>query len=138
MANPRVSLSAAALIGLALHAGYQNSRFVVSAGWAETSKGIYELQHPQQAREHARAILAGGHQPWRLDSSNVAAECLQAFGIVSPQNLVDLGGLLKVVRPGTAYEFSSQGFVYTIYVDKQLQIPVAVKLVVTKLSAPNA
>jgi hypothetical protein len=132
MANLRMLLAAAALVGPLLHAGVQESAIKTPSGWVEVSPGVFKLEHPEQARKQSSAILAGGHQPWRLAPANIAAECLQAFGIEGPQDLIAFGALLHPVQANSIFQLKKPGLIYTVHIDNQSKAPVATKFVVTK------
>jgi hypothetical protein len=132
MANPRILLATVALVGPILHAGDQKPPLKTPSGWAEISSGVFKLEHPEQARKQAAAILAGGHQPWRLVPANLAAECLQAFGIEGPQNLIEFGAMLHPIQANSIFQLQRPGLIYTVHIDNQSNAPVATKLVVSK------
>jgi len=132
MANHRMLLAAATFVGPALHAGIQQSPTKIPSDWVEISSGIYELRNPGQTRERAEAILAAGHQPWRLQPANIASECLQAFGVEGPQDLATFAAMLHPLRTKPAFQLHKPGFIYTVYIDNQSKVPIAIKLVVSK------
>ena len=138
MRNPSIIITAMAILGHPGHSTAQASSIKIPNGWTQTTAGTYEIRDLQVQRERAKTILASGHQPWRLESANIAAECLQKFGITVTQDLITFGQHLTVLQPKTMFQYSKQGLVYTVYIDMQSNIPIATKFIVTKQSARNA
>ena len=125
-------LTAAALVGPLLHAGDQKFPTKTPSGWVEISSGVFKLEHPERVREQSSAILAGGHQPWRLEPANIAAECLQAFGIDGPHDFIAFGAMLHPVQAHSIFQLQRPGLTYTVHIDNQSKVPVATKFIVTK------
>ena len=117
----------------------QNAPLQVPSGWVRTAENIYELRNPPEVLQQMKALLDGGHQPWRLVPSNVAADCLHTFGIQADQDVFALSAQLHEVHPGSVFQFSQNGQVYTVHLDIQSKIPIAVKLVAAKrpVQTPN-
>ena len=90
----------------------------------------FMLRDVDRERKSFETELNAGHQPWRLEPINVAAACLWNFGIQDGSSVFEFAKRMVVVKPGEQYALSAGPRTYTVSIETQRNIPIAVSLAI--------
>lgn len=100
----------------------------IPTGWKQIGRLTFERDRPEIVAENAAKDLSSGHQPWRLDAKNIAAECLMEFQLGEGSDVFEISDHLSPgSRPGM-FIFSLAGTTVTVTVQAFNHVPVALHL----------
>lgn len=97
----------------------------VPSGWKQAGQSTFERLNPETVAADTATVLSGGHQPWRLDARNIAAECLLNFRVTEGKDVFQVADRLSPgSRPGE-FVLSLPGNRVIVTVQTYNHVPVA-------------
>lgn len=104
--------------------------FKLPKDWKKVNDSLYVLKSYDKAFRFWSSFLSKGHQPWRYDPKNAAAQCLWDFGITDDTPVYKFAEHLKEIKRNKTYQLDTDSFMYIIHITTRNNIPVADRFVV--------
>jgi hypothetical protein len=108
-------------------------KFKVPKDWKMMNSTTYVLKDFDKTLNYWEKELSSGHQPWRLEPSNVAAACLWDFGVKDESSVVDdFASRLTIIEAGKVYSLKTDQQTFVVYIKTEKKTPIAYKLEIKK------